>query len=524
MRIVGRGFCLFAKSHRERTTRIGPVCEKLLEKPLVLILSYDTFCNLIGMTHGSREKKKGGAWFPKATVIKGAADSFDPTVKDITILLFYHYMIPQWSELRKEAAKTEIERLGVLLNLGGRLRVSREGINATVTGTHESIIAFTAALIVFDERFSTTDFKYIENMPLDRAFGDLTVLPVKELVYYGIDNEHTLGQGGVHLEPEQYHNKLSQANTVVIDVRNTYESDIGRFEGQASTGGAALVDPGMRKSTDFPGWISKPETREQLKGKQVLMYCTGGVRCERASALLKREYGSDIQEVYQLQGGIEKYLQTYKDGGYWRGKNFVFDKREAFGVEAPEGVGGVLKAPVKKDKDNGKKNKNKKAAGVGKDEIEDDSKVLGRCAWCNSQWDRYIGKRKCVTCEVPVLVCEKCCEKGVGKPPKAPKEGVLASSSSSSASAGPSSGLLRCTLCVKEGCTVAAQALSLTDNGRKVNGGGGEGTSGGKTATTVCKWGGGGGLKKREREEKRRQQGKGGNYNGKEKRSRGEEY
>jgi len=64
----------------------------------------------------------------------------------------------------------------------------------------------------------------------------------------------------------------------------------------------------MHPVSDFPSWIAKPETREKLKGKQVLMYCTGGVRCERASALLKREYGDDINEVYQLQGGIEKYV------------------------------------------------------------------------------------------------------------------------------------------------------------------------------------------------------------------------
>jgi len=125
-------------------------------------------------------------------------------------------------------------------------------------------------------------------------------------------------------------------------VRNAYESDIGRFDGQKTVGGAELLDPGMRKSTDFVPWLSKPEVREKLKGKEVLMYCTGGVRCERASAYLKKEIGDEIKGVYQLQGGVEKYLQEFQDGGFWRGKNFVFDKREAFGVECLQGVGGVL--------------------------------------------------------------------------------------------------------------------------------------------------------------------------------------
>ena len=132
---------------------------------------------------------------------------------------------------------------------------------------------------------------------------------------------------------------------MVIDVRNGYEYDIGRFGGQERQGGAELLNPQMRKSTDFPDWLNRADTREKLEGKEVLMYCTGGVRCERASALLRREVGDKVKGIYQLHGGIEKYLQEYPDGGYWQGKNFVFDKREAFDVTRPEGVGGVEPGP-----------------------------------------------------------------------------------------------------------------------------------------------------------------------------------
>lgn len=97
-------------------------------------------------------------------------------------------------------------------------------------------------------------------------------------------------------------------------------------------GGAECIVPGMRKSTDFPAWLASEDTKKKLAGKEVLMYCTGGVRCERASALLKREVGDSVRGVFQLQGGIEKYMQEFPDGGYWHGKNFVFDKREAVGA------------------------------------------------------------------------------------------------------------------------------------------------------------------------------------------------
>ena len=77
-------------------------------------------------------------------------------------------------------------------------------------------------------------------------------------------------------------------------------------------------------------WLDKPETKEKLKGKNVLMYCTGGIRCERATALLKYKMENDpeiknlgIQEVYQLQGGIDKYFKEFPDGGFWKGKNYV---------------------------------------------------------------------------------------------------------------------------------------------------------------------------------------------------------
>lgn len=233
-----------------------------------------------------------------------------------------------------------------------------------------------------------------------------------------------------------------------------------------SKGGAEYIDPKMRKSTDFPGWLDKQETKDSLKGKEVLMYCTGGVRCERASALIKKKYGDSIAGVFQLEGGIEKYLQEFPDGGFWNGKNYVFDKREAIGADCVQGVGGVVTKEQKKQL--------KKA-------------VLGKCVVCKTNWDRFIGKKKCYTCGIPVLMCDSCLSQ---KPDKTPGKELS----------------VRCPLCVEEKITTPATEVTLADNGvsvaRKPNA-----TS--AVPSSVCKWGGGHAAgkktgKKKEREEQRK--------------------
>jgi hypothetical protein len=217
----------------------------------------------------------------------------------------------------------------------------------------------------------------------------------------------------------------------------------------------------MRKSTDFKNWLAKEETKEKLKDKTVLMFCTGGIRCERASAYLKNKLGDEVQGVYQLQGGIERYLKEYPDGGgFWNGKNFVFDKREAVSADNPKGDGGVVE-------------KKKKAAGMGP--------VVSKCCVCECAWDRYIGKKKCWTCGVPVLMCDKCMSK---RPDKDPKMRLS----------------VRCPLCVDENVTVPASEVEFTDNGIRGKNPSSHGrksvdqgstASENKAAPSVLKWGGG---------------------------------
>lgn len=122
----------------------------------------------------------------------------------------------------------------------------------------------------------------------------------------------------------------------------------------------------MRKSTEFPAWVDS--NLEKLKGKKVLMYCTGGIRCERASAFLKAK---GLDDVNQLEGGIHRYLEAFnKDGGFWVGKNYTFDRRFNHGAEAAE--------------------------------------VVSSCVVCAAPWDRYQAQLKCLKCKMEVLVCRTC--------------------------------------------------------------------------------------------------------------------
>jgi predicted sulfurtransferase len=369
--------------------------------------------------------------------------------------------------------------------LGGRIRIAPEGLNATVSSVDELPTAgsldttavvpalvrlrhFARDLQRFDDAFQTTDFKFVANLSADRHFSQLKLFPVQELVYYGLDpGAAPLSKTGVHLTPQEFHRMLSQPDTVVVDVRNHYETAIGRFDGQLlpqreesdspvdhiERGGAAYIDPKMRKSTDFPSWLEA--SKDQLRGKRVLNFCTGGVRCVRASAHVNHVLGDQVQGVYQLQGGIEAYLQAFPGGGYWRGKNFVFDKREAFGVDNLNGDGGVLR---KRD--------------AAADEA---TAVETRCCLCVRPWDRYLGKKKCGTCGVPVLVCESCLS-------------LKAASTDTTA--------LRCPLCVEQGVTIPAANVQWTKNGRQVvvnatASPAGASTNAAKAASSVLKWGGG---------------------------------
>jgi len=452
------------------------------------------------MQIGNGCAKKLGKWFPEAVVIKTTTVSNSVTqhkkknkkneaqeTRTSSLVLFYQYANPPFRQSQVRQLMTYLTSVAKVRNLGGRVRVSNEGVNCTlsslatdrsasVPSAAANLRHFASDLRSFSPVFNDTDFKYIDDLPPDRHFKDLKILPVKELVFYGINEKDApLSEGGVHLDAKDYHKMLARDDAVVIDVRNHYEAVIGRFDGQnqiAEDGGnaddgdkksgATYIDPMMRKSTDFPDWLAKPETKEKLANKKVLMFCTGGVRCERASAYLKKQMGDQVDGVFQLKGGIERYMKEFQDGGYWRGNNFVFDKREAVSVDNMAGVGGVVRKQKGDITADGSSTPNKAT------QLED-----AKCCCCSKPWDRYVGKRKCDFCGVPVLMCDTCMTFHKGN--KSNKVDI------------------QCDLCKKEGVTVHANEVEWTDNGvhNCTDEGGGVGAGGGKAARSVLKWGGG---------------------------------
>eukprot|EP00551_Chaetoceros_affinis_P004324 CAMPEP_0203667274 /NCGR_PEP_ID=MMETSP0090-20130426/4152_1 /ASSEMBLY_ACC=CAM_ASM_001088 /TAXON_ID=426623 /ORGANISM="Chaetoceros affinis, Strain CCMP159" /LENGTH=676 /DNA_ID=CAMNT_0050531393 /DNA_START=55 /DNA_END=2082 /DNA_ORIENTATION=- len=372
-------------------------------------------------------EEEGGKGDCASTIKAGHSDSGNG-IGGCTLLLFYQYIEPVLDENEFQSLFNHIETTGEQYSICGRARVATEGVNCTLTGSYDNIRQWCKSLRSYAgaevggsgtetetgrKYFANTEFKLTDDLPLGQAFKNFHAFRVDEIVNYGLAGERApaVSMSGVHLEPKDYHKKMTEDNTVIIDVRNHYEAAIGKFN--PPMGGAQYIDPLMRKSTEFPVWLDKPETKKILKGKQVLMYCTGGIRCERASALLrtKIEHEEDtkqlgIKGVYQLQGGIDKYFREFPEGGWWKGKNYVFDKRFA---HAP---------PVVENLERQQKS----------------GEVLGKCGACHKPWDRYRGKKRCPTCGVPLLICKECHNADKQKTKKIDKN-------------------VKCDLCVKEGIT-----------------------------------------------------------------------
>lgn len=233
-----------------------------------------------------------------------------PHDHSVTLLLFYQYVEPPWNESVYKQSKLQVESIAKQCQVTGRMRVAREGLNCTLTGSQTNIYDFCRALRQWKpDIFLSTEFKLTHHLPEPQLFPALKLIPVTELVHYGLEGDKAPPihrYHGIHLEPKEYHEKLAEENTVVIDVRNHYEAIIGRFDPpprppvrENAKGDPAnkeeeeeeddpsaknknhptnqkWIDPKMRKSTEFPVWLDDPQTKEQLRGKQVLMYCTGG--------------------------------------------------------------------------------------------------------------------------------------------------------------------------------------------------------------------------------------------------------
>ena len=208
------------------------------------------------------------------------------------------------------------------LGLTGRILISRDGINATVGGELNKVKQYVKTTKEY-KGFHGIDFKWSEGGAAD--FPRLSVKVRDEIVSFGapgelkVDANGVVG-GGTHLQPEQLHalleeKKASGKEVKFFDGRNAFEAQIGKFKD-------AIV-PDVATTHDFIKELDSGKY-DDLKDQPVVTYCTGGIRCEVLSSLMVNR---GFKEVYQLDGGIVRYGETYKDQGLWEGSLYVFDKR-----------------------------------------------------------------------------------------------------------------------------------------------------------------------------------------------------
>ena len=219
-----------------------------------------------------------------------------------------------------EALREPLFRLCQREGVRGTLLLATEGLNGTIAGPTEGIETVIGHIRTLPG-CAKIEVKYsgAATMPFHR----LKVRIKHEIVTMGQPDIDPLAITGTYVAPQDWNALIADPDTIVIDTRNDYEVAIGSFE--------RAIDPHTASFRDFPAWFREQRDRLLGEGKppKVAMYCTGGIRCEKSTAFLKQE---GVEEVYHLQGGILKYLETVPpEESLWHGECFVFDQRVAVG-------------------------------------------------------------------------------------------------------------------------------------------------------------------------------------------------
>jgi UPF0176 protein len=229
-------------------------------------------------------------------------------MSNIVVAALYKFVsLPDFHELREPLLDHCLAQ-----NIRGTLLLAEEGINGTVAGSREAIDSLLAYLKA-DPRLA--DLSHKESFDSSQPFYRMKVKLKKEIVTMGIDGIDPNEVVGTYVKPKDWNALISDPDVVVIDTRNDYEVEIGTFKG--------AVDPKTESFRQFPEYVR--QNYNPAKHKKVAMFCTGGIRCEKASAFMKRE---GFEEVYHLEGGILKYLEEVdQPDSLWQGECFVFDNR-----------------------------------------------------------------------------------------------------------------------------------------------------------------------------------------------------
>lgn len=231
-----------------------------------------------------------------------------------TVAALYKFVHVKDCDALQTNLKEQCEALGII----GTLLIAPEGINGTIAGS-SSTMAEMIQFLRSDERFSDIVVKY--SSAEERPFYRLKVRIKKEIVTMGVEGvspEHLVGE---YVEPQDWNQLISDPDVVLIDTRNDYESVVGSFQG--------AIFPNTRTFREFPQWLAEQEKEGIHKQKKIAMFCTGGIRCEKATSYMKKQ---GFEHVFHLKGGILRYLEEIpKEESMWDGSCFVFDQR--VGVE-----------------------------------------------------------------------------------------------------------------------------------------------------------------------------------------------
>ena len=194
----------------------------------------------------------------------------------------------------------------------GTLLLAPEGINGTVAGSPAAIGELVAHLSSVPE-FEGLEIKYSTAAAM--PFHRMKVRLKREIVTMGVEGVDPLGSAGTYVEPGDWNALIADPDTIVVDTRNDYEVALGTFRG--------AVDPATKSFRGFPRWAEG--RKAEFAGRKVAMFCTGGIRCEKATAYVK---SLGVEEVFHLRGGILKYLEEVPAAtSLWQGECFVFDER-----------------------------------------------------------------------------------------------------------------------------------------------------------------------------------------------------
>jgi UPF0176 protein len=274
------------------------------------------------------------------------------------IILYYKFTPIKDPDMTSLWQKALCQRL----SLKGRILISKHGINGTLGGDIEDLKTYVKETKAFDG-FKGTVFKWSDGCRED--FPKLSVRVRDEIVTFGatkelkVDRNGVVG-GGKHLSPTALHKLVKDRgeDVVFFDGRNTYEAKIGKFKN--------AVIPTARTTKDFLEELAGDKYND-IKDKPVVTYCTGGVRCEILSSLMRNR---GFKEVYQIDGGIVKYGEKYKDDGLWEGSLYVFDKRMGL-------------------------------------KFSDRAKDIGKCTHCDIRTSNY---ENCANkaCNELILICDHC--------------------------------------------------------------------------------------------------------------------